>query len=191
RFKAVNGAGEESEVSDPVLIMIDKTVPSADEFILTAVSNGKEIKNGSILTDSVTITLSVRSKGIGDVLKYQYSLNGGEWIDIDSDTVTATEDGFYSYSFRAVSQSGVFSDIKQVVFTIDRDYSAGNNNSNNNATDNANGTGNGSGTTGNIVDNVDIPNTGRVVVISILPLAVAAAAVILAKKARKNDENDE
>ena len=171
RFKVVNGAGVESEVSDPVTIMVDKTVPA--DFTITAVSNGKEVVNGSVSTESVTLTISAKQRNAG-VLNYQYKLNNGEWTDMDGDSITVEDDGFYAYSFRAVSQAGVYSDIEQVAFMIDHAKASKGDSDND----------------GNRITDVSIPKTGSVAAVSILPVGLLITGLALAKKARKDEESE-
>lgn len=171
RFKVVNGADVESEVSDPVTIMVDKTVPG--DFAITAVSNGKEIVNGSVSTKSVTLTISAKQRNAG-VLNYQYKLNNGEWTDMDGDSITVEDDGFYAYSFRAVSQAGVYSDIEQIAFVIDHAKAS------EGAPDND----------GNRITDVSIPKTGSAAAVSILPVGLLITGLVLAKKARKDEKSE-
>ncbi len=163
-FKAVNGAGTESLVSDSYIVMLDKTVPEV--LSMEVLSNGKSFENGAILTNGVTITLSARSNS--GIAKYQYSLNGGEWVDMESDTIKVTEEGFYSYCFRAVSNSGTVSEMKQIAFTYDKDYNPN-----------------------NYVTGVNIPNTEVITTVSasLVPVVIAAA-LILIKKKNKDENND-
>ncbi len=155
-FKAVNGAGSESEISNEFVVMVDNIAP--EDFSITATCDGKKIKDGNIYTKEILITLSADS--LSGIKKYQYSLNGKDWFDIDGDTLTVKDDGFYNYSFRAVSVSGATSEVEQLAFTIDKNYKA------------------------NLVTNVDIPNT-EAITISLLPLSLVAVAIILKKKKNK------
>ena len=69
-FKAVNKAGVESDVSDGVVVMIDKSVPT--DVTVTAACGEENVASGSLVRQDVTFTLSSSaSSGV----KYQYSLN--------------------------------------------------------------------------------------------------------------------
>ncbi len=103
-FKAVNGAGSESEISQEFVVMIDKNVPS-----ISAALSTEEYTNGDI-----SISVSVSNTG-GAGLK-SLTLNG---VDITGEaSVTITENGVYT--FVATGNNGL-SDIKTVtVNNIDR-----------------------------------------------------------------------
>ena len=104
-FKAVNKAGVESDVSDGVVVMIDKSVPA--DVTVTASCGEENVASGSLVRQDVTFTLSSSaSSGV----KYQYSLNGGEWTNIEGNTLTTNGSGAYNYKFRAVSGSALISD---------------------------------------------------------------------------------
>lgn len=126
KFKAVNGAGSESAESQEYAVMIDKTVP--ESFKIEAISNGNIIENGQVFNSGVTITLSTEQNS--NIAKYQYSINGGEWIDMDSNTFTASENGFNTYAFRAVSKSGVIGEAQHIAFTYDKNYNPDSQNTN-------------------------------------------------------------
>ncbi len=199
KFKAVNGAGGESAQSREYAVMIDKSVP--ENFKMEAISNGNIIENGQIFNKGVTVTLSNGQNS--NIAKYQYSINGGEWIDMDSNTFTASEDGFNTYAFRAVSKSGVIGEAQHIAFTYDKNYNPNSQNTN----------------SGNINDNVSKPqdtnvaedttkpqdvnanntntdtvdsnenNTNKImlmVVPIILVIIVAAVAIIVANKKKKH-----
>ena len=104
------------------------------------------------------ISLVLSANADSGIAKYQYSLNGNDWIDMDGDTITITEEGFWLYNFRAVSNSGVASEIKQIAFTYDKDY--------------------------NPNKHVNIPNTEVVttVSVSLMPVIIAAALVLVKRK---------
>lgn len=155
-FKAVNGAGTESDASKEYIVMLDNVAP--ERFNVTATSDGKKVKDGKIYTKEITVNLSANS--LSGIDKYQYSLNGKDWVDLEGDTLTVKDDGFYNYSFRAVSKSGAISEFEQLAFTINKNYKQ------------------------NLVTNVDIPNT-EVVTMSLLPLSLIAVAIILKKKKNK------
>ena len=133
---------------------VDNKAPK--KISIEATANGKNFKNGDILTKTPTIVLSANADS--GIAKYQYSLNGNDWIDMDGDTITITEEGFWLYNFRAVSNSGMVSEIKQIAFTYDKDYNQ------------------------NV--NVHIPNTEVVttVSVSLMPVIIAAALVLVKRK---------
>ena len=153
-FKVVNGTESESTVSEEYIVKFDNEAPK--KIFIDATANGKNFKNGAILTKAPTIVLSANADS--GIAKYQYSLNGNDWIDMDGDTITITEEGFWLYNFRAVSNSGMVSEIKQIAFTYDKDYNQ------------------------NV--NVHIPNTEVVttVSVSLMPVIIAAALVLVKRK---------
>ena len=117
QVRATDKAGNVSEVFESAEFAVDETAPKTE---ILAVSGEKTVKNGAISTEAVT--LSFEAEAASGIQKYQYSLNGGEWIDMTDGTVTATEDGFYLYKVRAVSNSGVVGESAEFAFTIDKDY---------------------------------------------------------------------
>ena len=105
-FKCVNGVGNESEPSEEYSVMINKDIPSG--FLV-------EMQEEN---DAVIIKISAGDST--NIAKYQYSVNGGEWTDVDGDSITFTEPGEYSVSIRAVSVSGVIFEKVTLTFTISK-----------------------------------------------------------------------
>ncbi|HZK21474.1 MAG TPA: PKD domain-containing protein, partial [Oscillospiraceae bacterium] len=94
RFKAVNKAGTESAISDSYTVKIDKEKP-----VITATANTTNWTN----TAPIITVNTFANSGIAEIL---YSENGGEWLILDGDTLTA-KDGVNTYRFKAISVSGM------------------------------------------------------------------------------------
>ncbi len=88
---------------------------------VSASSGGVEIKNGDKAKGRVNITLS--SDDDANILKYQYKFNGGEWQDLEGNSLSFNKPMEYNLSFRAVSKSGILSNETALTFTVS-DYSA-------------------------------------------------------------------
>lgn len=188
KFKCVNGANTESLVSDNFVVMLDKKAP--ENFKVNAKSNGKEIAVGSIITDDAVIDVS--AEAFSDIEKYQYSLNGGEWIDMTDSTLRVSEDETYIYKFRAVSKSGAVSDESFVAFTLDRDYNPNANvNNNTNANTNNNTNTNSGGKPSQVQNSPSIPKTDGVILAVAAPAAVSLAGLVFFMKSKKKDGNEE
>lgn len=176
-FKAVNGLGAESNVSPEYVVMIDAKGPVS--FGVTAQSGGNSLASGSTVNSDIIIDLS--SSAFSDIAKYQYSLNGSDWVDVDGKSVQTNGNGTYNYKFRAVSQSGVVSDETSFSVTVNSEYKGtANNQGEVPATDNSQPSGS------KPVYSVDIPKTGaQAAGYSTLGLMIAAAAVIAVAKKKK------
>lgn len=115
-FKCVNETGVESEASESYGVMIDKD--SVSEFTVNVTASGEPVTGDEAVESDITIEFSANA--FSGIEKYQYSVNGSEWIDLDSNALVVTEDGKYTYTFRAVSNSGIISDEITVSFEINK-----------------------------------------------------------------------
>lgn len=89
-------------VSDSMLsdgYVIDGESPS--EIQITATAGGEVYESNSWTSKDVTLKLS--STAFSGIYKYYYSLDGCEWIELEGDTFTVSEQGIGNYSFKAVS----------------------------------------------------------------------------------------
>lgn len=98
RFKAVNAAGTESAVSDEYIVKIDKEKPVVTAAVKTT--------DGTNAAPVITVNAAAAS-GIAEIL---YCENGEEWHTLIGNELTA-KDGVNAYLFKAVSVSGMTSDI--------------------------------------------------------------------------------
>ncbi len=99
--RAIDKAGN---ISDSLLTdgyIIDGEAPSDIE--ITAEAEGEPYENDSWTSENVTIKLS--SSAFSDIYKYYYSLDGGEWVEMEGDTITVKEQGVWKYRFKAESYS--------------------------------------------------------------------------------------
>ncbi|MGN1202429.1 MAG: hypothetical protein ACI4RF_03980, partial [Eubacterium sp.] len=79
--------------------IIESDAPT--DIQITAESGGDAYESGSWTANDVTIKLS--SSAFSGIYRYYYSLDGGEWVELDGDTLTVVEQGIGSYRFKAVS----------------------------------------------------------------------------------------
>lgn len=99
--RAVDKAGNISDSSLTGGYVIDGEVPADIE--ITA-----ETEDGSYASDSWTsknVTIKLSSSAFSGIYRYYYSLDGGEWVEMDGDTITVKEQGVWKYRFKAVSYS--------------------------------------------------------------------------------------
>ncbi len=97
--RAIDKAGNISDSRLTGGYVIDVEAPT--DIQITAVSGGDVYESGSWTSKDVTIKLS--SSAFSGIYRYYYSLNGGEWIELDGNTLTVAEQGIGSYRFKAVS----------------------------------------------------------------------------------------
>lgn len=96
--------------------VIDADMPT--DVLVTASAKDGEYTNGSWTSEDVTLKLS--SSAYSGIYKYYYKLNGGDWTEMDSDTLTVTEHGVSNYEFKAVSYSDIESNITEFTVKIDK-----------------------------------------------------------------------
>lgn len=94
-FKAVSNSGLESAVSSSNVKI--ENVPPALQIAV-------EGTIGHVTNENVVFTLSAPNVLSG--VKYYYSI-GAEWISMDSNTLTVSENGAAVYKFKAVNSAGV------------------------------------------------------------------------------------
>ncbi len=97
--RAIDKAGNISDCRLSNGYVIDGEDPT--EIQITAVSGAEEYTSGEWTAKDVTVTLS--STAFSGIYKYYYSVNGSEWIELDGDTFTVSEQSVYNYRFKAVS----------------------------------------------------------------------------------------
>lgn len=97
--RAIDKAGNISESKLTDGYVIDGEAPS--EIQITALSGGEAYESDRWTSKDVTLKLS--SDAFSGIYQYYYSLNGGEWIALDGDTLAVSRQGIGNYRFRAVS----------------------------------------------------------------------------------------
>ncbi len=113
-FKAVSASGLESEI-ETISVCIDTEKPEA--LILEAKAGETNISSGATVSSDVCLSFS--SKAASGIAKYQYQLNDGAWKDLDGNTLKTNGDGTYHYRFRAVSESGLFSEESEFTVNVE------------------------------------------------------------------------
>ncbi len=96
--------------------VIDADMPT--DVSVTASAQDGEYTNGSWTSEDVALKLS--SSAFSGIYKYYYRLNGGDWTEMESDTITVTEHGVSNYEFKAVSYSDIESNITEFTVKIDK-----------------------------------------------------------------------
>ncbi len=85
---------------------------------LNAVYGDKEYTSG-FWSDSI-VELTPQADAFSGVYEFIYSLNGGPWVKLDTQTLTVLTEGVHNYSFKAISYSGLESDAYEITVNIDR-----------------------------------------------------------------------
>lgn len=115
-FRAIDRAGNESSSLYSDGFTVDTVKPVITE--IKAVYGDKEYKADTWANDIVEFT------PVGDafsgIYEWYYNINGGEWIKLTSSQILAREDGIFEYNFKAVSFSGLESDVYPFTVKIDR-----------------------------------------------------------------------
>ena len=181
--RVTDKAGNVSEIFTSGMLIVDATAPVIDADIAAGSTN---VKDGDTVSGSVVINLDAQAAS--DIEKYQYSLNGGEWTDMDSSTLTVEEDGAYSYRFRAISNSGIESEEFEISFTIDNTPASVPGDGQNSGNDSQGQTGN-SGDSSQSGEIIPIPDTSAsAAAVSVVPLALAAAVIIAVRRKKSKKE---
>lgn len=97
--RAIDKAGNISEIRLTGGYIIEREAPT--DIQITAESGGDVYESDNWTSKDVTIKLS--SSAFSGIYRYYYSLNEGEWTELDGDTLTVAEQGIGSYRFKAVS----------------------------------------------------------------------------------------
>ncbi len=99
--RAIDKAGN---VSDSMLTggyVIDTEAPS--DIVITSKADDDNYESDTWTSKDVTISLS--STAYSGIYRYYYSLNDGEWTELDGDSLTVKSQGVWNYKFKAVSYS--------------------------------------------------------------------------------------
>lgn len=99
--RAIDKAGNISDSKITGGYVIDKEIPT--DIQISAETDGKVYESDIWTSKDVTVKLS--STAFSGIYRYYYSLDGGEWTEMDGDTLTVKQQGVYNYRFRAVSYS--------------------------------------------------------------------------------------
>lgn len=114
--RATDKAENESAVLRSDGYVIDKENPT--DVILNATYSGEAYTSATWVAGDVNVKLS--SMAFSDIYEYCYRIDGGEWISLDSDIFTATQEGIHKYEFKAVSYSNLESAVSEIEIRIDR-----------------------------------------------------------------------
>lgn len=99
--RAIDKAGNVSDSKLTGGYVIDTEAPT--DIVVTSTLDGENYESDTWTSKDVTIKLS--STAYSGIYKYYYSVNGGEWTEIDGDTFTVKTQGIWNYRFKAVSYS--------------------------------------------------------------------------------------
>lgn len=99
--RAIDKAGNISDSKLTDGYVIDTELPTDIE--VTALTDSEHYESDTWTSKDVTIKLS--SSAFSGIYKYYYSLNEGEWTELDGDTLTVKNQGQWNYRFKAVSNS--------------------------------------------------------------------------------------
>lgn len=97
--RAIDKAGNVSDSKLTDGYVIDTENPT--DIVVTATADGEAYDSDTWTSKDVTINLS--SSAYSGIYRYYYSVNDGEWTEIDGDTITVKNQGEFSYKFKAVS----------------------------------------------------------------------------------------
>lgn len=109
--RVTNGAGETVESSPIVISTIDSVTP-----VLSVDTDG--YTSGTWSDSNVTVTGNNSASNIGDVT-YKYSTNGTDWTTMTDDSKTFGDGTNGTYYFKAVSASGLESEIITKTIKVD------------------------------------------------------------------------
>lgn len=97
--RAIDKAGNVSDSKLTDGYVIDKEAPS--DIVITSTAGDKSYESDTWTADDVTINLS--SSAYSSIYRYYYSVNGGDWTEMESDTFVVKTQGVWNYKFKAVS----------------------------------------------------------------------------------------
>ena len=99
--RAVDKAGNVSDSKLTGGYVIDTEAPS--DIVITSKADDDNYESDTWTSKDVTISLS--STAYSGIYRYYYSLNDGEWTELDGDSLTVKSQGVWNYKFKAVSYS--------------------------------------------------------------------------------------
>lgn len=113
--RAIDRAANTSPIYTSEGFVIDDVRPA--DVQITATYNGADYNSGTWAAGSVELT--VESTAYSGIFAYYYRVDGGEWIQLPGNTLTASEDGRHIYEFKAESNSTMESYETMQVVQID------------------------------------------------------------------------
>lgn len=113
--RAIDKATNESDILCSDGYVIDGDNPT--NVIINATYNSETYTSATWVAGDVNVTLS--STAFSDIYEYCYRVDGGEWISLDSNTFTATQEGMHKYEFKAISYSNLESAVSEIDIRID------------------------------------------------------------------------
>lgn len=117
-FIAVDRAGNESASFYSDGFVRDGFKPVINTLNAVCGEDGEEYTSGTWADDIIYFTPDASC--YSGIYAYYYSIDGGEWQKLTTDTLRAKDDGVFTYRFKAVSYSGLESDISEMAVSIDR-----------------------------------------------------------------------
>lgn len=99
--RAIDKAGNVSDSKLTGGYVIDTEAPS--DIVITSKADDDNYESDTWTSKDVTINLS--STAYSGIYRYYYSLNDGEWTELDGDSLTVKSQGVWNYKFKAVSYS--------------------------------------------------------------------------------------
>lgn len=99
--RAIDRAGNVSDSKFTGGYVVDKEAPT--DITITSTVDGEAYESDSWTSKDVAIKLS--STAFSGIYRYYYSLDGGEWTEIEGDTFIVKNQGVWNYRFKAVSYS--------------------------------------------------------------------------------------
>ncbi len=115
-FVAVDKAGNESSSAYSNGFTRDSVKPVITDVNATY---GEKEYVSNIWSDDI-VTFKPEADAFSGVYEIQYNINGGQWKKLEGNTVEARDDGTYVYGFKAISYSGLESDIYSFTVNVDR-----------------------------------------------------------------------
>ncbi len=117
-FVAVDKAGNESSSYYSDGFVRDSAKPVITTLNAICGEDDDEYISGSWADDIVYFT--PKADTFSGVYQYYYNIDGGEWRELTTETLRAREGGSFVYGFKAISYSGLESDIFEFNVNIDR-----------------------------------------------------------------------
>lgn len=114
--RAIDKATNESDILRSDGYVIDGDNPT--DVVMNATYNGEAYTPATWVAGDVNVELS--STAFSDIYEYCYRIDGGEWISLDGNTFTATQEGIHKYEFKAISYSNLESAVSEIDIRIDR-----------------------------------------------------------------------
>ncbi len=108
-----DNAGNVSETYVSSVVTVDSVNP--EKVVATATADGESYTGGYA---SKPVKISLSSDAFSGIYSYEYRVDDGEWAVLKSNTVTAVE-GVHTYEFKAISYSGLESEITSLTVKID------------------------------------------------------------------------